>query len=639
MTDTLYVAGYSATRSGTPNFSASWTVYDAYTGGTRLTALKDVDGQAITVVTPESSDASRRFYVTGFDQTVYLDDGSGPREPIEPTSLAVRIRNLEDAGPGESSVADHALTRAKLQQIAALRVLGNVTGGTTDVTDVTVAQLVAAMSLATTTLKGLLPATGTPAGHVLFDNLTWGDPADSDTLSLLSPATNDVVYWTGLQWAAGRLPTFALQLAISGDLQAAMVSGFVPVLFDVQAAAFTGYLSLQPEGADVTVEVHRIAATTGADTVLGTTTPSLTFTQASKMYATFSFTAVNLTAGDLLYLKVLQAGSTQPGSDLLVTVHGPGATIPSLYAAPSTPTIAGSVSSQQVTLTITAGGGGGPVVGWQIFRDGVLIDRIPAATLTYLDTTAGATSHSYTVVGYNAHRRGSASTAYVSANVDYSFTFPGALAAALDGTDWPDVNDLAASGGLVDQGGNGYMRLQSGTAGGFVKSYARSRVTTGAPITLQSELLVGTAGTSSGNIDIITRGDVGTGTGPGIAGVGPTKIQYQIKLSTTNSCNLFYKTSAGSSTAGFVYNRGGTALIANARLAFEIKEYTSGSNTIIEYREWDATSGSRPSAVTATSTIATASLPASGYVWVEIEGPSAASNATQYIGPITISLS
>ncbi len=75
------------------------------------------------------------------------------------------------------NLGNNVVTNTKLAQVATATFKGRITASTGNVEDLTATQATSLLNLATTTLKGLIPATGTPSGKFLKDDLTWDTPA------------------------------------------------------------------------------------------------------------------------------------------------------------------------------------------------------------------------------------------------------------------------------------------------------------------------------------------------------------------------------------------------------------------------------------------------------------------------------
>jgi hypothetical protein len=85
------------------------------------------------------------------------------------------------AGSNATTIADSAVTLAKMAQVAAGRVLGRVTAGTGLVEALTGTQLTALLDAFTDALKGLVPASGGGTANFLRADGSWAAPPDTDT--------------------------------------------------------------------------------------------------------------------------------------------------------------------------------------------------------------------------------------------------------------------------------------------------------------------------------------------------------------------------------------------------------------------------------------------------------------------------
>lgn len=83
------------------------------------------------------------------------------------------------------TIDNSVVSNSKLANIATARFKGRVTSGTGDVEDLTGTQATSLLDVATTSLKGLMPATGTPTGKFLKDDLSWDTPAGSGSTDIL----------------------------------------------------------------------------------------------------------------------------------------------------------------------------------------------------------------------------------------------------------------------------------------------------------------------------------------------------------------------------------------------------------------------------------------------------------------------
>ena len=80
-------ADFTLTESGRVVASATATVWTARTGGTQITDLTDLDGDAITSVTSDADGGIRFYGVDGDKDAYWLDTGTGDRIAVRPVDL------------------------------------------------------------------------------------------------------------------------------------------------------------------------------------------------------------------------------------------------------------------------------------------------------------------------------------------------------------------------------------------------------------------------------------------------------------------------------------------------------------------------------------------------------------------------
>lgn len=100
----------------------------------------------------------------------------------------------EVTGSGALTIANDAVTNAKLANMDPSTLKGNNTGGSLDPIDLTVAQVTAMLNVFTDLLQGLVPASGGGSDNYLRADGTWAAPtaaAPEIALSALSPAESD----------------------------------------------------------------------------------------------------------------------------------------------------------------------------------------------------------------------------------------------------------------------------------------------------------------------------------------------------------------------------------------------------------------------------------------------------------------
>lgn len=426
------------------------------------------------------------------------------------------------------------------------------------------------------------------------------------------------------------LPISAPSALVLGTVIPFMIAGYTRTIDKVVLI-----LDSPPVGSSAIAVIKvRSHTATGATTV-GTAT----FTAETGVRQTV--TGINTALGpmDRMWVEITQVGSQYPGAGLLGYATGPDGTIPSAITAPGAPSISVSWSSPIATITITPGTGN--YNRYEVYRDiGSGAERIggfdrSTTVFAYTSPTPTATT-SYWVRALNDDNASVKSNIPVISPVahDWQYLFTGTANTALDSADWLSVY-LGAGGTTAPsilKNGDGYARFTSGNNGGFNdldKAFAKSDVpiTTGYPQTWSGEFK---CGGGSGEINVFLLVDTTTGTPTQPA----NRVQIQMKSQTVK---LFYRVStynSGTTTNGFVYNRPAT-LASGDRRAWEIKAYVSGSNVVIEYRDWDAVSGSRPSSATASTTDLATHFPTAGALWLGIVGGNSAAAVTHYMGPIT----
>lgn len=77
---------------------------------------------------------------------------------------------------GTADHADDSITWAKIQNMAASRILGRITAGAGDIEELTGTQLTTMLDLFTSVLKGLVPASGGGTANFLRADGTWAAP-------------------------------------------------------------------------------------------------------------------------------------------------------------------------------------------------------------------------------------------------------------------------------------------------------------------------------------------------------------------------------------------------------------------------------------------------------------------------------
>jgi len=146
-----------ALQNATSGQSGQLTSTDWNTFNGKQAAL---DGTGFVKVTGTTVSYDNSTYLTGNQSITLSGDASGSGT----TAITVTLGN-------------NVVTNAKLAQVATATFKGRITASTGNVEDLTATQATSLLNLATTSLKGLIPATGTPSGKFLKDDLTWDTPA------------------------------------------------------------------------------------------------------------------------------------------------------------------------------------------------------------------------------------------------------------------------------------------------------------------------------------------------------------------------------------------------------------------------------------------------------------------------------
>jgi hypothetical protein len=88
-----------------------------------------------------------------------------------------------------ATIAANAVTNAKLAQAAANTIKGNNTGSTANVADLTTAQITAMLALFTSSLQGLVPASGGGTTNYLRADGTWSAPSGGGSVTNVATGT------------------------------------------------------------------------------------------------------------------------------------------------------------------------------------------------------------------------------------------------------------------------------------------------------------------------------------------------------------------------------------------------------------------------------------------------------------------
>lgn len=146
-----------------------------------------------------------------------------------------------------TTIAGHAVTNAKLAQMATHTIKGNATGGTADAADLTGTQVTALLDNFTDLLKGLVPPSGGGTVNFLRADGTWTTGAGgvsnvNGQTGSVSLTTTDIPEGTNLYYTNARVLGYATAAAASNSVVAR--DGFASSSFGaVTATTLTGNLS------------------------------------------------------------------------------------------------------------------------------------------------------------------------------------------------------------------------------------------------------------------------------------------------------------------------------------------------------------------------------------------------------------
>ena len=103
-------ADFTLTESGRVVAGATATVWTARTGGTQITDLTDLDGDAITSVTSDADGGIRFYGVDGDKDAYWLDTGTGARIAVRPVDLTGETGPTPDLTIGTVTTGTAAAT-------------------------------------------------------------------------------------------------------------------------------------------------------------------------------------------------------------------------------------------------------------------------------------------------------------------------------------------------------------------------------------------------------------------------------------------------------------------------------------------------------------------------------------------------
>ena len=184
---------FSTTDSTLYYDNGAWIPQKGGSGGSSGT-----DTATIHLYFPRFSDSTIKYVTpTQMNTTVAgkLNTGSYTPGQLAIVNGAGNIAPMSTAGvqyssSGVATLDNNFVANGKLAQMGAGTIKSNLTGGTANAADNSIASVEAAFALASAGLNGLAPATGTPSGKFLQDNMTWGTPGGGSLPSQTGHATN-----------------------------------------------------------------------------------------------------------------------------------------------------------------------------------------------------------------------------------------------------------------------------------------------------------------------------------------------------------------------------------------------------------------------------------------------------------------
>jgi nitrogen fixation protein len=150
----------------------------AITGATKTKITYDAKGLVTAgadATTADISDSTNRRYVTDAQQTV-IGNTSGTNTGDQTITLTGDVTGT-GTGSFAATIANNAVTLAKIQDITTARILGRVTAGSGDAEELTGTQATTLLDTFTSSLKGLAPASGGGTSNFLRADGTWAAPA------------------------------------------------------------------------------------------------------------------------------------------------------------------------------------------------------------------------------------------------------------------------------------------------------------------------------------------------------------------------------------------------------------------------------------------------------------------------------
>lgn len=183
--------------------------YNPNSGGGTITVKDEGVTQSTTVTTLDFVGAGVTASGAGATETITISGSSYTDEQaqdavgamidtslvyVDATPLLTRAALTGDVtasqGSNSTTIANSAVTNAKMANMAASTIKGNNTGGAAAPTDLTAAQVTAMLNAFTSTLQGLAPASGGGTSNFLRADGTWTVPSISTNPNLYITTTD-----------------------------------------------------------------------------------------------------------------------------------------------------------------------------------------------------------------------------------------------------------------------------------------------------------------------------------------------------------------------------------------------------------------------------------------------------------------
>jgi hypothetical protein len=245
-------ADFTLTESGRVVAGATATVWTARTGGTQITDLTDLDGDAITSVTSDADGGIRFYGVDGDKDAYWLDTGTGARIAVRPVNLtgetgptpelsigtvttgtaaATITGTAEDPvlnltlpsaganGVNTAAIQDGAVTAAKIaaNAVGSSELADNAVDTAALADGSVTSAKIAGRALTALTPDAVLssnlgPAIGswTAVGSATFSTGTWTVPTGSGISATIAAVTDATIYQVDVTQSAGAPLTVTL---------------------------------------------------------------------------------------------------------------------------------------------------------------------------------------------------------------------------------------------------------------------------------------------------------------------------------------------------------------------------------------------------------------------------------------------